>query len=166
MSAVLPRARVVLEPADTARADAVALEWAARELPDRFAIGSGGGLAALGARERRYVLSRRAEVAVELFTGLPWNAGAPDLPDVGDDVEVRYRHERGRDLPYNTRRDHSDRRYVLVWPAAGDGITFELVGWTRGAHAILAGRTVPAWREPGATCVPWRALRPISELSR
>lgn len=163
MTAVLQRVSVTLPLDDLERIDEIALAWAARELPDRFAIGSGGGLAARGARERRYVLSRRAEAAVALYTRLPWNAGDPELPDVGDDLEVRYRHERGRDLPFNTRRDHAERRYVLAWPGRDDR-SFELVGWCRGAFAVLEGSPVPAWKEPGASCVRWRALRPISEL--
>jgi hypothetical protein len=155
--------RIILDDDDLERADAVAAAWASRNLPDRFAIGSGGGLAALDARARRYVLSRRAEIAVAFYTGEPWNPDGNGA-DVGDRTEVRYRLERERDLPYNRRRDHAERRYVLAW-WGGDERTFELVGWCEGSYAMENGRPVPAWREPGATCVSWRALRPAEEIA-
>jgi hypothetical protein len=161
--------------AQAIEADRVARYYEGQGLRDRYE--AAGGLASDEERPARYVTSRRAEKAVSVATGLVWNWADLSRPDVGDDLEVRYRADalyRGQwfrgALAYNPDKDHADRRYALVWPdeVAIEGealrpMRFVLVGWVWGSIAAeLIGRRVA--KVGGAGFVSPSRLRPFREL--
>lgn len=159
-------ARVPLSPAEQQHADHVAARCAQYFKGDRFS--HPGNLASETKRPERYRASRRAEKAVALMLGLPWNCEpaqiAAGLADVGDDVEVRAVSKHGWRLKYDPARDKPERRYVLVWPVGEDDVPteFDLMGWAFG-HELRAA-TPNLVLDDGALLFNAERLRPIQEL--
>lgn len=115
-----------------------------------------------------------AELAVAVWTGLPWNRGIRRLADVGHNVEVRQTRYYDGQLVLKS-FDHLERIYVL---AIGRFPSYTLAGWIVGAagleigRAFVAGEKV-AFRKGGearaSTNGGWileqSQLRPMSALS-
>lgn len=101
-----------------------------------------------------------AEIAVSLYTGLPWNpiVGLNDSADVGGDVEVKWSPLGRLLIPEDA---DTRRRYVH---ARGRHPELELVGWIHGDEARERGRRYDAnGREP-CYLVDSERLRPMDTL--
>jgi len=77
-----------------------------------------------------------AEIAVSLYTGLPWNPriGLSSGADVGEDVEVKCRERRYAEyLVVAEGKARRDRRYVITYGRDPD---LWLAGWLYGEHVL------------------------------
>lgn len=110
----------------------------------------------------RKVQACGSELAVSIALNLRWSAvhDGPGGPDVGDNVEVKWRKDR-EDGDLFVRPDcRDDYVYVLV---TGRIPTFILAGWLWGTECKQYGRLHPGLTPP-TLLVPRSRLRPIAEL--
>lgn len=106
--------------------------------------------------------SAASELAVSLYTGLPWHGHSvaadtdKSLADVGDDIEVRYTRYWALDaLLRLDKRDQGKaaRRWVLV---IGEPPELRIMGWLYGHEVMVprywqeVGVKVPCWSVPAA----------------
>lgn len=115
---------------EVARAHAVEVEDANRRagVRDRHGFRQGDSLETRAA-------GFAAEIAVALYTGLPWNRDDPFAThDVGVDVEVKNRKQRYAEyLVIAEGEARRDRRYVITY---GRDPELRLVGWAYGEHVL------------------------------
>ena len=130
---------------EKARAHAIEVEAASRGLKDAHGY-KGTPEQSLENRTGAF----EAEIAVSLYTGLPWNpvVGGFDGPDVGDDVEVKCRERRYAEyLVIAEGRARRDRRYVITYGRDPD---LWLAGWLYGEHVLeLPVKVFAANQSPG-----------------
>lgn len=107
-----------------------------------------------------------AELAVSLYTGLPWNTD-PELQlsrrvaDVGDDIEVKNRRQRYAEyLLVNPRSYVPEHRYVITY---GRFPELYLAGWLPGSE-VATYPNKPLGAREGGYVAPASALRDIREL--
>jgi len=103
-----------------------------------------------------------AEKAVAVFAGEPWNKVVGvrrDVPDVGADIEVKWRSRPNGELIIRP-EDNESWRFVLArgWP------TLTLAGWIYGVEASDLRVSVAWARNSRDHWIPADRLRPIGSL--